>query len=206
MATYSINKEHNGIEVIFDTKPARDVLDALKAEGFRWHNARRLWYAKNTEKRLSVVQKIAGGEKVEPASETPKKAANTAQKVNKYGVKVGDLFYSSWGYDQTNIDFFQVVALVGASSVRVREVFPRSERLDAYTDGSTRDCYYNDGKLLPPAPYSVHINDQERGDLKRLKSYAADGISNPLFSVASYANAYYVGSESIVLREDHGYR
>lgn len=25
-------------------------------------------------------------------------------------VKVGDIFYASWGYEQTNIDFFQVVA------------------------------------------------------------------------------------------------
>lgn len=26
-------------------------------------------------------------------------------------VKVGDFFYSSWGYDQTNVDFFKVVGL-----------------------------------------------------------------------------------------------
>lgn len=25
-------------------------------------------------------------------------------------VKVGDVFYSSWGYDQTNVDFYKVVA------------------------------------------------------------------------------------------------
>ena len=25
-------------------------------------------------------------------------------------VKIGDIFYSSWGYDQTNIDFYQVIA------------------------------------------------------------------------------------------------
>jgi hypothetical protein len=29
--------------------------------------------------------------------------------------KVGDLFYSSWGYDQTNIDFYQVTAVTGKS-------------------------------------------------------------------------------------------
>lgn len=27
------------------------------------------------------------------------------------GVKVGDYFYASWGYDQTNIDFWKVVGL-----------------------------------------------------------------------------------------------
>lgn len=37
------------------------------------------------------------------------------------GVKVGDFFYTSWGYDQTNVEFFEVVGLTGAS-VRLREV------------------------------------------------------------------------------------
>lgn len=34
---------------------------------------------------------------------------------------VGDILYSSWGYDQTNVDFFQVVSVTKAS-VRVREI------------------------------------------------------------------------------------
>ena len=35
--------------------------------------------------------------------------------VNPY--KVGDLFYDSWGYDQTNIDFYQVVRVTQKSCV-----------------------------------------------------------------------------------------
>lgn len=30
---------------------------------------------------------------------------------SEVGVKVGDFFSSSWGYDQTNVDFYKVVAL-----------------------------------------------------------------------------------------------
>jgi len=30
---------------------------------------------------------------------------------NIHGVEIGDIFYTSWGYDQTNIDFFEVVAV-----------------------------------------------------------------------------------------------
>ena len=37
------------------------------------------------------------------------------------GVEVGDFFYTSWGWEQTNIDFYEVVAL-GAKSVKVRQV------------------------------------------------------------------------------------
>lgn len=36
-------------------------------------------------------------------------------------VQVGDIFCSSWGYDQTNVDFYEVVGLTPAS-VRVRPV------------------------------------------------------------------------------------
>ena len=37
-------------------------------------------------------------------------------------VKVGDFFYSSWGYDQTNVDFYKVVGLTpSGKSVRVQK-------------------------------------------------------------------------------------
>lgn len=38
-------------------------------------------------------------------------------------VKVGDLFYSSWGYDQTNVEFFKVVGLTkSGKSAKVRQI------------------------------------------------------------------------------------
>lgn len=38
---------------------------------------------------------------------------NNVTKINspKANVKVGDIFYTSWGYDQTNIDFYKIVAV-----------------------------------------------------------------------------------------------
>lgn len=36
--------------------------------------------------------------------------------------KVGDILVSSWGYDQTNINFYQVVGLKGKLSVEIREI------------------------------------------------------------------------------------
>ena len=37
-------------------------------------------------------------------------------------VSVGDVLRASWGYDQTNVDFYQVVDLVGKSTVVIREI------------------------------------------------------------------------------------
>lgn len=42
------------------------------------------------------------------------------------GVEVGSIFYSSWGYDQTNIDFYEVVGLT-PQSVKVRMVRKNAE-------------------------------------------------------------------------------
>jgi hypothetical protein len=36
------------------------------------------------------------------------------------GVKVGDFFVSSWGYDQTNVDFYKVVGLT-AKRIKVQQ-------------------------------------------------------------------------------------
>ncbi len=37
-------------------------------------------------------------------------------------LKVGDILRNSWGYDQTNVDFFQVVETVGQKSVQIRQI------------------------------------------------------------------------------------
>jgi hypothetical protein len=58
--------------------------------------------------------------------ETVDNAANLIEKERAaraagHGFKVGDLLYRSWGYDQTNVDFAQVVRVSG-DRVEVREI------------------------------------------------------------------------------------
>lgn len=73
MTTLSINKELNGIEVIFESKPAQAVIESLKNNGFRWHRVKKLWYAKNTAERLALAESIADG-KTEAVKNEAKKA------------------------------------------------------------------------------------------------------------------------------------
>ncbi len=185
MANFRLNEEKNGVEIIFPAKPADEILAELKAAGFRW--GRGYWWAKQTPERLALAARLADGEeiKAEPKKTEPKK-----EKKNRFGVKVGDLFSASWGYDQTNVDFFQVVALVGETSVRVREVYPPILTRDGVSWASENRTYANTGELLPPADCSVFIKDNEKGDLKRLKSYNKDG-SHPQFYLSSFADAYF---------------
>ncbi|MEM9515414.1 MAG: hypothetical protein AAGA42_11220 [Actinomycetota bacterium] len=45
------------------------------------------------------------------------KTANTTT----HNIEVGDLFYGSWGYDQTNIDFYEVIR-VTAKKVEIQPI------------------------------------------------------------------------------------
>lgn len=36
--------------------------------------------------------------------------------------KVGDILTSSWGYDQTNVDFYRVMKVIGARTVELRKI------------------------------------------------------------------------------------
>jgi len=48
--------------------------------------------------------------------------AKEERKQWKHSYKVGDILYSSWGYDQTNIDFYQITALVGEKMVTIQQI------------------------------------------------------------------------------------
>ena len=191
MYTISTNAAYNSIEISFDAKPSAAVREALKALRFRWHGAKRVWYGYTDEATAREAIAAASGNAPQKAAQKATSAPKKAEAVNKYGVKVGDLFRASWGYEQTNNDFFQVVELVGASSVRVREVYPEIVSAKAVSSMSEDRTVKVTREMLPAAPRSVFIKDQERGDLKRLKSYAADGVSNPQFNLSSFADAYY---------------
>lgn len=64
-ATYTLNAEKNGVEIRFASKPAADVLEAIKAAGYRWSRAQRLWWARQSEKTLKIAMQIANAESAE---------------------------------------------------------------------------------------------------------------------------------------------
>lgn len=86
---------------------------------------------------------------------------------NADGVRVGDIFYVSWGYEQTNVDFYQVVALKGKKTAVVREI--AGEYVGGFSyQGKKRPCR---AEFIGPA-YTVRskpdgprpsLNDPEHG-------------------------------------------
>lgn len=199
MTTLVLNQEFNGIEIKFDRKPLQATLDELKKLGFRWHRQKKIWFAKNTPERLELAHTVVNnrGYAEQPKNEEPKKAVENK---NIFGVKVGDIFSASWGYEQTNNDFFQVIALVGNQSIRVREVNLPIISREAVSGMSEDRIYKLTDEILPPAPSSVFIKDQENGDLKRIKpGYFQDEAKakeHCYFKLSSFADAHRcTGSE-----------
>ena len=190
MANYTIkaNEQFKSNEVFFDSKPEKAAIDGLKSLRFRWNPKKSCWYGFADPE---TIKAALNGEKVS----APVKAKEP--KKNKYGVKVGDFFSATWGYEQTNVDFFQVIALVGESSVRVREVWPEHVTENAYAMAADRVYKLDTSKMAKKAEWSTFIKDQENGDLKRLKSYAADGVSNPQFYLDSFADAHLITTDTV---------
>ena len=46
--------------------------------------------------------------------------------MHKQPIQLGDIFECSWGYNQTNIDYYQVVALSKTGRVKLQEIRSRS--------------------------------------------------------------------------------
>ena len=215
------NEEKNGIEIYFNVYPLAGTKSTMKKNGFRWNPKKACWYAKysldaqaiadiiadTTDEEYAEIAKQSGEEvksisvsaKIALATKNARREQRKSQQKkeeaqNEFGVKVGDVFAMSWGYEQTNNDFFQVVALAGKKSVRIVEVYPELVKEEAIS-GMSADRYYNVRKCRK-VESSMWIDDQENGDLKRLKSWNADG-SNPQISMTSYANAYLVKEDTI---------
>lgn len=199
--TLNTNPEFNSIEISFDGKPSEAIRTALKELRFRWHNVKKVWYGYKDAETVKVAIDTAENGK-------PTKTAKT-EKVNKYGVKVGDIFESSWGYEQTNVNFFQVIALVGESSVRVREVHLEMIAEEATGPDAADRTYKVSRELHPAASRSIFINDQENGDLKRISpgwgKTVEEANENCRFRIDSFATAHKVNGDTIKTYESWYY-
>ena len=182
--TITPNEAFKSLEISFDGKPSEAVRDALKSLRYRWHGVKKVWYGYSDEETVrKAIENAMNG------ISTPKAVkAKKAEKVNKYGVKVGDVFYMNWGYEQTNVDFFQVIELVGEASVRVRHVMPKVVDMDASGPMSANYTYDITPEPMKPDNCGVFVKDNEKGMLKRVCKSGESVYLN----MTSYANAYKI--------------
>lgn len=61
-----------------------------------------------------------------------------------HGLSIGDILVSSWGYDQTNIDFYQVVGFSGKITIELRPIERNVIAVTEYMSGTVmprRDAF-----------------------------------------------------------------
>lgn len=77
------------------------------------------YFNSETERDIWVKKQIANvSENIESDRQLKEKKKNA---VSSNEFKVGDILYQSWGYDQTNIDFFQITKVLN-KTVKIRMI------------------------------------------------------------------------------------
>ena len=98
----------------------------------------------------------------------------------------------SWGYEQTNIDFFQVVALKGKTQVIIKEVALHTVEVENYSHGMARDVKFDPTKTAVLENPSF-VKDNEKGMIKKV----CGTKERPYLNMTSYANAYKYNGEKL---------
>lgn len=130
------------------------------------------WQFKHHDTRNYVFIDAKNGKMTVPQTTTPFMRGT----FDKYGSKqasaiiVGDIFYSSWGYDQTNVDYYQVIKTTPAM-ITLREIDKRVTRVSG-------DQEY----VMPTA------NKFTGAAFSKKLQAAYDG--RPMIKLNSYSNAY----------------
>lgn len=118
-------------------------------------------------------------------------------------LKVGDILYTSWGYDQTNVDFYQVVTMT-AKSAKIRQV---AETVDSSTRGSDRvkarkgqflDRVDRSGhQLYPTLTKRIQYRWPSGGEAADPKGFPVERRITPALKITSYATAWLWDGESV---------
>ena len=115
-ATYKLNSEHNGIEIYFQDRPDKEILSKLHEGHWRWHKYKFCWYNKQNNENLAFAREMCNDCVNNVALDN-----KTNDIKNIHNVKIGDIFYTSFGYDMTLVTYYQVVR-VTAKRATVKEI------------------------------------------------------------------------------------
>ncbi len=122
------------------------------------------YYFGSEERRTKVVTKFFADTKSIADAKVKRR-----EERKQHSLELGSILYSSWGYDQTNIDFYQVVGFAGKTLVKLRKV------QSALADNQSSGGFYN--KVVP-------VKDAFNGSEFRKK------IDGDRVSLNSYSSAY----------------
>ena len=97
----------------------------LGAAMFFAQQAKPVWHFtfRSAEERERKIKESFEGRRRSIAFKAEQKAKRKAE---GRGLEVGDVLRCSWGYEQTNIDYYEVTALIGSTMVEIRPLAQES--------------------------------------------------------------------------------
>lgn len=148
-----------------------------------------------TKKAASILigkaLKEAKGSKKEDGKKTEGKKRET---VNKYGIKAGDVFAFSFGYDATLYEFFKVLRIVSATSVEIAQIGKRR------VEGSNSAM---DWKIQPDTENVLKSSMWYEGE-KALKRIVLAYGNRPSISFSDgYYRAYQINPKEVFTEDDY---
>ena len=115
----------------------------------------------DAERRRKYIEAFIRGRAARAQVKTERKR----EEQQPHTLRTGDILSSSWGYDQTNIDFYEVTKIVGAFTVEIRELAKNSQGNGYFMQGT---CEPIPGKYTGP-PERKRANHR---NCIRIESYA----------------------------------
>ena len=161
-AVYSYERNGELFAIAYKPKASRNSA---------WHHRFRSEVERN-----NYITKFFEGQRAHQ-DEMKKRRANRKQ---PHSLKVGDILVSSWGYEQTNIDFYQVTAAPGKCTVELRELAKNAvetewcqarvtPRKDKFVSAAFKRRASIDGRVKVSSVASAYVWD---GRAKHQTSYA----------------------------------
>lgn len=111
-------------------KPALMVWKGKQKNAF--HN----FYYNSTEAANEAIQRLRDSA---DRREQRKEETRRERAAFKPDVKIGDIYVASWGYEQTNVDFYQVIEVTGKCTVKIRPISQETVKDSTMSHGMADD-------------------------------------------------------------------
>lgn len=161
-----------------------------KAIGYRGKSAKPAFhYRYPTIARRAVAMREWLG-LIEAVAES-KAASRAIDKAFVHTLQVGDVLRSSWGYDQTNIDYYQITKLIGKAMVEAREIAAISvDRTSDMTGSSVPDQNHFIGEPMRKRVLPGNVLDVRNAKFGRARLMTPKIIAGAKVYEASNWTAY----------------
>lgn len=166
----------NDVNAVVYTRELAGAYYAMGYSGKRGKNDFHYKFKTTDAMQTYIGQYIDKLKEVQTYKETVKQEKKIQRANFKHNLKVGDILYTSWGYEQTNIDFYQVTEIVGKNSIKLRQI-------------DSKDVGNNQGHSMSAT--CVAVKDSFKPNEKEILKRVSPSYRNePYVNLSSFESAY----------------